>query len=174
MALAGGNFAKAPPALAQSSAITTLRLQNTSADPLPAHFVTRAIGHAFRKGDVPAGSFPRFELEDGTECAMSWWGRSTYDDGSWRFAGFVIRVPRALPAQGTIVLAVKSTTRRPAPSTRSLADVGRRNFAIEAVGRKNISGTWIAGVNQALRDGSDVVDLSDPAADNAGGPVAKV
>ncbi|MBL8703114.1 MAG: hypothetical protein JNK67_32315 [Alphaproteobacteria bacterium] len=162
------------PAEAQARAITTLILENAGKDSLPAQFVTRAIGHAFRKGDVPAGSYPRFELEDGTECPMSWWGRATYDDGSWRFAGFVLRVPRALPAGGKLPLRVKATTRKPATATRGLADIGRRNFQIEAVGRKNITGTWIASVNQGIRDGADVVDLGDPAADNGGGPVAKV
>lgn len=162
------------PAAAQTRAITTLALENSGTALLPPHFVTRAIGHAFRKGDVPAGSFPRFELEDGTECPMSWWGRSTYDDGSWRFAGFVLRVPRALPINGKLLLNVKATTRRPPTATRGLADIGRRNFLIEAVGRKNISRTWISSVNQGIRDGGDVLDLSDPAADNGGGPVAKV
>lgn len=160
--LYGGRAAVAP-----GSDLTTLTLQNESASVQAAGFVSPMFGMPFKQGDMPAGSYPRFELTDGTLCPATLWGVTSWPDGSMKFCGAMIRVPAAVPGSGTLAITVKSGGIAPGASARSTADLTSADLKVEATGITNLSGVWVASLNDAIADGSDIVVIGD-------GPAGKV
>lgn len=160
--LYGGRAAVAP-----GSDLTTLTLQNESASVQAAGFVSPMFGMPFKQGDMPAGSCPRFELADGTLCPATLWGVTSWPDGSMKFCGAMIRVPAAVPGSGTLAITVKSGGIAPGASARSTADLTSADLKVEATGITNLSGVWVASLNDAIADGSDIVVIGD-------GPAGKV
>lgn len=86
-----------PPA---GTTLTTITIHNNSTTAQAADFVTKAFGHDFKQADIPAGDYPQFQLHDGTAVPYTSWGATEWTaDGSFDFAGFVLRVPVGVAAK---------------------------------------------------------------------------
>lgn len=160
--LYGGRAAVAP-----GSELTTLTLQNESASVQAAGFVSPMFGVPFAKGDMPAGSYPQFKLQDGTVCPATLWGITSWPDGSMKFCGAMIRVPASVPGSGTLEVKVQSGGTAPAASSRTTSDLTAANIEIELTGVSGLSGVWVAGLNDAITDAADTVVI-------ASGPAGKI
>lgn len=160
--LYGGRAAVAP-----GSDLTTLTLQNESASVQAAGFVSPMFGVPFAKGDMPAGSYPQFTLEDGTPCPATLWGITSWPDGSMKFCGAMVRVPASIPGSGTLEVKVQSGGTAPAASSRTTSDLAAANIEIELTGISGLSGVWVAGLNDAITDAADTVVI-------ASGPAGKI
>jgi hypothetical protein len=98
-----------------TAVITSVRLVNTSAATAPAGFITPMFGQPFRKGDMPAGTFPQFALADGTPVQATYGGNVTWSDGSTKFIGQVpLRVPVAIPGNSSLLVNITRGTSAPA------------------------------------------------------------
>lgn len=152
--------------------ITTLSFENTSAGSVASNFIAPMFGHPFKKGDMPAGSFPRFELSDGTVCAHTMYGTSTWDDGSLKLAGFLLRVPSSVSALSTMTVNLTNNgTTAHGTSNRSLSECSSAgtDINVEVVGLDHLSGTWVSKLNQGIADGAVEILGNGPA-----GLIAKV
>lgn len=88
-----------PPA---GTTLTTLTIHNSSTTAQTTGFVTKAFAHQFKKADIPNGDYPQFQLTDGTPVPHTHWGKTTWTDGSWQMAGFVLRVPSTVAGARTV------------------------------------------------------------------------
>lgn len=141
--------------------LATLSLVNTSGSQQASGFVSPFFGHAFKKGDVPSGTWPRFELADGTLLAYTMWNRASWNDGSLKFAGFMVRVPTTIAGSGTLTINVKNNGSAPGTSARSTADLSALNLSVDLVGTANLSGTWTSSLSQGITDNDFVELLAD-------------
>jgi hypothetical protein len=156
-----GGGGESPPI---GTALATLSLVNTSGSIVAADFIPPMFGHPFRKGDVPAGAYPRFELADTTEVPYTMFNKATWSDGSLKFASFLLRVPSTVAGSGSLAVTVKASESAPATSSsRSLADLssGSADLKVEVVGLDNLSGTWTSSLNQGVTDNDDVITFGD-------------
>lgn len=136
-------IAASPP----SSLITTLTLSNASGSLQAANFVTPMFGHPFKKGDIAGASYPKFELTDGTAVPATIWGKTTWSDGSWKFAEFMLRVPNSIAGSGTLTINVKTGGSAPAASARATSDLSAQDLKIVLTGIDNLtSGPWTSSL----------------------------
>lgn len=149
--------------------LATMTLVNTSGSQVAANHIPPMFGHPFKKGDIPYGSYPRFELADTTTVPYSWGNQRTWSDGSLKFASFMIRVPTTIASNGTLDISVKSDTVAPSASSRTTADLssGSADLNVTVVGLDNLSGTWVSSLNQGVTDNDDTLTFLD-------GPAGKV
>ncbi len=144
-----------------TSLITTMTIANTSGSAQSAPFVSPMFGHAFKKGDIPAGQYPQFKQADTTLCPMTMWEPVYWSDGSLKFAGFLIRVPTAgITGNGSITISIFNGGSAPTASGRSTADVVNAGIVVNATGLDNISGSWTC----AAADLTRVTSYADGAA----------
>lgn len=154
--------------------LATLRLRNGGAAPQAADFVTPMFGQSFRRGDLPAGRYPRFALPDGTECPATLWGVTSWPDGSMKFCAAMLRVPAVLPGRGQLVVQVHAGGPAPAAGARTLAELRAAELVVELTGAAGparqvpvaapLEGTWRAALSDAVGTADDVVALgSGPA-----------
>lgn len=80
------------------TAIADLAYFNDTSSSIPANAVTRMFGHQYREGDVPAGEYPQFELEDGTPVPSNTDMATPWPDGSLCNASHTLRVPVGISA----------------------------------------------------------------------------
>lgn len=146
-----------------ANVLTTLTIDNTGVGTQSAFFLTQFIGHPFKKGDVPAGTFPQFRLTDGTAVPFTYWNKVTWSDGSWKFAGFVLRPPVAIAGSGSLTVNVLSGGTSPGTSGRTLAEVAAAAIQVIGVGEKNLSGTWTADLANAISSARETVVIGDGA-----------
>ncbi len=151
-----------------SALLTTMTLINTSASFQPINFVTDIFGHPFKKGDIPSGTAPKFELTDGTNIPFSMGKAPVYwSDGSLKWAPFMLLVPRAIAGGGSLIVNIKSGGSTPTPSSRMLSDFasGGTDLNIFVTGLDNLSGNWTFNLNQgiAAAHADDYVYMDGPA-----------
>lgn len=158
------------PAVTPGDTITTVTYKNESGSSTNANFIPLTFGQSFRKGDIPAGYYPAADV-GGTPVAVSWWGKTTYSDGSWRFCGLEVRLPDALASGASVTINISATNVAPSNCSVGLADIDAADLTIEGVGRLNISGTWTAAINSSS---ADIVELGATADGSGGGPVCRV
>lgn len=147
--------------------LATMTLANTSGLTVSSDFIPPMFGHPFRKGDVPTGRYPKFELAGGTNVPYTMFNTRLWSDGSLKFASFLIRVPTTIAASGTLSLLVKTTASAPAASSsRALSDLSSSStdLKVELTGFENLSGTWTSSLNQGVTDNDDVITFGDGAA----------
>lgn len=141
--------------------LATISLVNTSTSAQAAEFTTHSFGQPFKQGDIPAGSWPHFELDEVTPCAATIYNVTSWPDGSMKFCGVILRVPAGIPSVGALTVTVKNGGSRPAPSNLSLADLTAANLSVELTGVTNLTGVWVASLNDAITSATDIADLGD-------------
>lgn len=125
------------------------------------------FGHPFKKGDIISGTFPKFELSDGTNVPYTYWNKVTWSDGSWKFAGFMLRVPSSVAGSNSLTIIVKAGGTNPGTSGRALSDLSAQDIKVLLVGQDNLSGTWTSSLNTGISDNDDVTVVGD-------GPAGKI
>lgn len=90
--------------------LATLGVFNTSASSQEPGFITESFGHPFVMGDVSAADYPQFQLRSGTNVPYTNWSRGNWPDNSWRFSGFVLRVPASVASQKTVAASAGGMT----------------------------------------------------------------
>lgn len=153
---------------AAGTLITTLQLVNTSASELASGFVSPMVGLPLKQGDLPSGEYPTFSVESsGESVAATIYSDTSWPDGSKKFCGVLLRVPVTVSGSGSRTIEVKSGGSAPAASSRSLSDLTAADLSVELTGVTNLSGTWVASLNTAITDATDIVVIGD-------GPAGKV
>lgn len=156
----------APAALPLGGTLATMTLVNTSGSAVASNFIAPMFGHPFAEGDIPAGHYPSFVVGGSTACPYTMWGKTTWPDGSLKFASFLMRVPTGITGSGTLEVEVTITGTAPASSSsRTLADLssGSADLKVEITGLDNLTGTWVSSLNQGVTDNDDVVVYADGA-----------
>lgn len=149
-------------------------IQNTSATAQAAGSVTKLFGNWIKPGDVPAGQHVKFELTDGTECPHTPMGIVTWPDGSLKFFAAMIRIPVSVAGSATITINLRNGASLPAAGARTLSDLTSDDINVELVGVTNLSGTWVASLNTAITDNTDIASYGNGPAGRVwriGGPL---
>lgn len=147
---------------APRSLLSKLEVYNISESAQPAGFVCSMFGHAFRQGDIPPGHRPEFVLQDGSECPATFWGVSSWPDGSMKFCAAMLQIPASLRAGGRLTLEVHAGASAPEQrATRSLNDLRQVDIRIVLNGIDALDGAWTASVSDGLRSGSDIVEIAN-------------
>lgn len=148
--------------------ITIRTLENMSDSVQAADFVAPMFGLPLKEGDLPAGQWPQFAVDGGGSCAATVFNMAHWADGSGMMCGVLIRVPEEVAGSGSLVIDVNSGGVAPISSSRSLAEVtAGSDLKIEFTGTTNLSGTWVASLNDAIANDGSVVLIGD-------GPAGKV
>ncbi len=136
--------------------LTTMTLVNTSSTTLNPGFITPIFGMTFKKGDVPSGTAPQFQIGS-TAQPYSWGLQSYHSDGSLRHASFMFRCSVAVAGHGTQTVSVLRGGAAPAASSRTLAEVYAQNLQVGGPGVGSfggLAGTW----NGYLRNDTNNVE----------------
>lgn len=156
--LYGGRASAVPPT--PGDVFTTLTFVNDSATEQPAGVVSRSFGLPIKQGDMPAGEYPVFE-QGGVVCPATLWGVTTWPDGSMKFCAGMLRFAAAVAGSGSASVVVKSGGSLPASSNRALSDLAAADLSVALTGVTNLSGEWVASLNDAIAAGADVVQIGD-------------
>lgn len=155
---------KEDPTTVGGTTLTSIYLVNDTLTEQAGGFVTPLFGHPFVQGDVPAGTWPQLETEDGVPVPYTHWGKTTWPDGSLKWLGFMARFPQAVPAMGSKPLRIKNGGAVPTAGARTISDVGVADINVLLNGVSNLSGEWVAGLNDAVAAAEDVVQFGSGAA----------
>jgi hypothetical protein len=139
--------------------VDTLTITNLSGSTLATNFVTDIFGLAFKKGDIPSGSYPRIELSDGTLCPATFSNFSTWSDGSLKNGYGFCRVPESLAGSGTKTLNIKNNGTAPSASGFTTANINAsasRDFKVTLTGVENLSGAFTSALNQGITDNDKI------------------
>ena len=151
-----------------SRGLTTITLVNTGTATLNAGSVTQLIGCPFKKGDIVRGSWPQFQLPDGTSvpCTILDKLATTWSDGSLKFVPVMLSVPEQVPGNGTLEVAVLSGGQMPLPSPRRLSDFYHKDLhpEVQVDGMDNLSGTWVMSLRHAIISRTKIVSYGNGAA----------
>jgi hypothetical protein len=143
-----------------SSTITTITLVNGSANSVNAGSVTQIIGCPFKKGDVTRGTWPRFQLADGTDvpCTILNKLATTWSDGSLKFVPVMLSIPESVPGNGSLTVNILRGGTMPPPSKRRLSDF-REGIDPRVIvdGLDNLEGTWVMNLGRGIKDRIKVV-----------------
>jgi hypothetical protein len=124
--------------------ITQMNLVNTGGA-LAAGSVTQLIGCPFKKGDMPSGQWPQFQVAPGTTtvpCTILDKMATTWSDSSLKFVPVMLQLPVAVGASGgTIVINIFNGGTLPSASARGLSDFPA-NTRVEFDALDNYSGTF--------------------------------
>jgi hypothetical protein len=139
--------------------ITTLTLSDYSGSGVLADSHS-AIQHIqFPDGMIPAGGAPMFKITSGplagTMVPFSYdLAPAIYPGGAYlRGADVLLRCPAAIAAGTPVTVGVYTGGTVPAPSGRSLSDItSNTNLNVTVGGLFNLTGTWVASVNQGITD----------------------
>jgi hypothetical protein len=108
--------------------------------------VSPMFGWVFKKGDIPSGTAPVFDVS-GTPQPYSWGLQTYWTDGSLKFASFFFRSTFSLAASATQDITIKNGGSAPSSSSRSLAtDVYSQSIIVNITAANN-SGTPISPAN---------------------------
>lgn len=115
----GGNVAAAPGAI-----LTSIILTNTSGSTLAAGSVSQMKGFSFKKGDIPTGQWPKFQLTDGTvvPCTLLNSMATYWSDGSLKFVPGMVANPTPIGAGISVTVNVLNGGSLPVASSRSYND----------------------------------------------------
>jgi hypothetical protein len=157
-----------------SHGLTTITLVNTGAGTLNAGSVTQLIGCPFKKGDIVKGTWPQFQLRDGTSvpCTILEKLATTWSDGSLKFVPVMLSVPKRVSGNGTLEVDVLSGGGMPLPSPRKLSDFHQADIhpRVEVDGMDHLAGTWVMALRHAIKSRTKIV----PYGNGAAGAVWKV
>ncbi|HEX4081204.1 MAG TPA: hypothetical protein VHX61_20255 [Rhizomicrobium sp.] len=147
--------------------LTTITLVNTSANATDPGTVTQLIGCPFKKGDIAQGTWPQFQLADGTAVRCTILNRlaSTWSDGSLKFVPVMLSIPESVAENGTMTVNVSSGGQMPPPSPRKLSDF--RNSIdpqVQVDGLDNLEGTWVMNLKKAIKAHTKIVSYGNGAA----------
>jgi len=140
--------------------LTTLRIVNTSRSEVPAGAVTQLIGCPFKKGDIPAGSWPQFQLQDGTPVAATILSSlaTTWTDRSLKFVPVMLQIPVAIDAHVKVNVKVLSDGALQQGSGRSLADFTNGvSPQVQVDGLDNLHGTWVMDLGRGIAEGKKTI-----------------
>jgi hypothetical protein len=140
--------------------LTTLKIVNDSRSTIPAGAVTQLIGCPFKKGDVPSGSWPQFQLADGTSVPATILNTlaTTWSDQSLKFVPVMLQIPIEVDAHVKVNVQVLSNGALPQGSARSLADfTAGGSPQVQVDGLDNLKGTWVMDLGKGIADGKKVV-----------------
>lgn len=129
-----------------------MNLVNTSGSTLPAGSVSQLIGCPFKKGDMPSGQWPQFQVAPGTTtapCTILDSLATRWSDSSLKFVPVMLQLPVSVGAGGTVVISIFNGGSLPSASSRGIADfaAGGLDPQIQVDGLDNLSGTWTAKIN---------------------------
>jgi hypothetical protein len=147
--------------------ITRIHVANETRQDTEPYSVTQIVGCPFRKGDIPIGQWPQFQLEDGTPvpCTLLSALATTWSDGSLKFVPAMLQIPVPIEANKQLAVMVLSGGWLPPPSPRSLVDFGNGIAPrIEVDGLDNLSGTWVMDLVEGIVEGKKVVTYGNGAA----------
>lgn len=149
------------------SILTSITLVNTSTNATNPNSVTQLIGCPFRKGDISKGTWPQFQLNDGTavpctileRLAVSW------SDGSLKFVPVMLSIPESVAGNGSMTVNILSGGQMPAPSPRKLSDFHHGiDPQVQVDGLDNLDGTWAMDLSQAIKARTKTVAYGNGAA----------
>ncbi len=149
----------------EGAPLAVLWLHNTAhRDAQAADFVSPMFGQPFRQGDMPAGRHPRFVLADGTPCAATLWGVSSWPDGSMKFCAAMVRVPRAIAGADRLAVQVRVGDATAGAGPRRVDDLQAADLRVELTGVDGLEGQWTAALNDGVRRRDDLVLIGNGAA----------
>ncbi|HEX4159685.1 MAG TPA: hypothetical protein VHY79_14555 [Rhizomicrobium sp.] len=140
--------------------ITTITLVNPSASATSPGSVTQLIGCPFRKGDIVNGTWPQFQLADGTSvpCTILDRLRTTWNDGSLKFVPVMLSIPESVQGNGTLTVNILSGGQMPPPSPRKLVDFHEGiDPQVQVDGLDNLEGTWVMALRHAITSRTKIV-----------------
>ncbi len=146
--------------------ITTLKIVNTSRNSIPEGAVTQLIGCPFKKGDIPAGQWPQFQLADGTQVPATILTAlaTTWSDRSLKFVPVMLQIPVAIDSHVKVNIKVLSDGALSQVSPRSLADFKNGiSPQVQVDGLDNLTGTWVMDLKDAIAHGKKVTYGNGPA-----------
>ncbi len=143
--------------------VTTMRLTNPTGSTQAANFVSKMVGLPFAPGDMPAGDWPRLTLEDDTTCPATFWGATTWPDGSLKWVGCMARIPASVAATSSIDILVKQGGTLDTTPTRTTADLTAADIKLVCQGTRALTGEWTASLNDGITTGPVVLLGSGPA-----------
>lgn len=136
--------------------LDTLTVTNDSGSTQAANWISRPKWIAYKKGDVPAGTYPAFRLNDGTTpVPFSWGGQTYWPDGSLMGHAAIFRVPASVSGSGTISLKMYNGGAAPSASGFGWSTLAANtDFKLVGGGLKNLAaGTWTSALNTAIAAG---------------------
>jgi hypothetical protein len=134
---------------------------------LAAGSVTQLIGCPFKKGDVAAGTWPQFQLIDGTNvpCTILHALATSWTDGSLKFVPVMLSLPQAVSGDGAVTVNILSGGTLPLPSSRRLSDFHQGiSPRVVVDGLDNLSGTWHMRLKQAIESRGKIICYGNGAA----------
>ena len=169
VALAGGSRSAGAYLAHRGSgtAISSITLVNTSRNATNPGSVTQLIGCPFRKGDIAKGTWPQFQLANGTNVACTILDRlaTTWRDGSLKFVPVMLSVPESIAHNRTMTVYILPGGEMPAPSPRRLSDFHHGiEPHIQVDGLDNLSGTWTMDLREAIKARTKIVQYGNGAA----------
>jgi hypothetical protein len=144
------------------STLTTRTFVNTSGSTQAANFISPTFGVTFKKGDIAAGTAPKFQV-GGVDQPFSWGLQSYYNDGSLRQASFRVKCSSLIAGSGTVTVNILSGGTAPAQMwtlSQALTHVYAQNLQINATGLgafAGLTGNWHAYV---LNDANNLEQLT--------------
>ncbi len=128
-----------------SSTLNSMTLVNTGGATQAGGFITPIFGMTFRKGDIPSGTAPQFQV-GGVSQPYSWGLQSYYSDGSLRHASFMFLCSASIAANGSQTVNIVNGGTAPTPSVRTLTEVYNQGVAVGGPGIGSfggLAGTWM-------------------------------
>lgn len=156
IAMMHGVVAPAVAAAASATLLDTLTVKNDSGSAQATNWVSRPKWIAYKQGDVPAGDYPAFTLNDGTTpVPYSWGGQTYWPDGSLMGHAAIFRVPASVSGSGTINLKLYNGGSAPSASGFGWATLAANtDFKLVGDGLKNLTATpWTSALNTAIAAG---------------------
>lgn len=142
--------------------LETLTLVNAVAITQPANFFPQMVGLQFKKGDIPAGTYPQLRLNDGiTNILATFTNLVFWNDGSLSFCGCLPRIPITVPASGSIFIKVFAGGSTPAVSGFTHATLtSNTDLKLVGTGIQKLLGTQTSSFNTGIA-GGDVWDFGN-------------
>ncbi len=150
-----------------ATVLSTLKFENHGRNGIEGGSVTQIVGCPFRKGDVPAGSWPQFQLVDGTPvpCTLLSALATSWSDGSLKFVPAMLQMPVAIGVHKSVTVNVLSGGWLPVPSARSLADFSNGVAPqVQVDGLDNLAGTWIMDLTEGIASETKIAQYGNGAA----------
>lgn len=143
--------------------ITTMRLLNPTGSTQDANFISKMVGLPFKQGDMPSGDWPRLTVGADVNCPATFWGATTWPDGSLKWVGCMARIPASVPGGSSIDVTVKRGGALDTTPTRTTEDLTAADLKTVLTGILNLTGEWTASLNDGISTGPVVLLGNGPA-----------
>lgn len=140
--------------------LTTLTFLNDTGSNASSGWMTKMFGHPWKKGDLPAGEYPQFQLTNGTPCPATIEIAAVWNDGSAKYTKQWLVIPTAVSDGAFVEVEALSGGSAPASASVGIADLSAENFITTLTGIDNLSDAWAAAVNLGISEGT-VTTLMD-------------